>query len=132
MRRDLRVAVYGLALGYILSWIGFTNYDEVHTMFALTDARLWLAFGFGAVLAGIGFRSRRGPPPNKRLHPGVIPGSLLFGLGWAITGVCPGAAWAQLGEGQLAAGVSLLGLLIGTWLYGIAHRRLFRWDRCTK
>jgi uncharacterized membrane protein YedE/YeeE len=128
MRRDLRVAVFGLALGYVLSWMGFADYEEILAMFSFESPRLWLAFALAVVVAGIGFRYDRRAAPHRPLHSGVVPGSILFGIGWAITGTCPGSALTQLGEGQLPAAISLVGIFVGTWVYGLVHKRYFRWD----
>jgi hypothetical protein len=46
-----------------------------------------------------------------------MPGGLLFGAGWVLAGACPGTAIAQLGEGRLAALFTVLGILLGVWLY---------------
>lgn len=128
MRRDVRVAAFGLALGYVLSWMGFADYDEILAMFTLQSPRLWLAFALSVAVAAIGFRYDHNSAPRRPLHPGIVPGSLLFGIGWAITGTCPGSALTQLGEGQLPAAISVLGIFVGAWLYGLIHRRFFRWD----
>ncbi len=128
MRRDVRVAAFGLALGYVLSWMGFADYDEVLAMFTLESPRLWLAFALSVAVAAVGFRYDHGAGPRRPLHPGTIPGSILFGIGWAITGTCPGSALTQLGEGQLPAALSLLGIFVGAWMYGLLHNRFFRWD----
>ncbi|HET6585875.1 MAG TPA: YeeE/YedE thiosulfate transporter family protein [Nannocystaceae bacterium] len=120
--------MFGLALGYVLSWMGFADYDEIVAMFTLESPRLWLAFALSVAVAAIGFRYDHHSAPRRPLHPGIVPGSLLFGIGWAITGTCPGSALTQLGEGQLPAAISVLGIFVGAWLYGVAHRRFFRWD----
>lgn len=54
--------------------------------------------------------------------PGLVWGSALFGVGWALSGVCPGTALAQVGEGQLAGAVVVLGILGGAWLKVRASR----------
>ncbi len=128
MRRDARVAAFGLALGYVLSWMGFADYDEVVAMFSLESPRLWLAFALAVMVAGIGFRYDHRSAPLRPLHRGIVPGSIVFGVGWAITGTCPGSALTQLGEGQLPAAISVLGIFVGAWLYGRIHKRFFRWD----
>jgi hypothetical protein len=33
----------------------------------------------------------------------------------------------QLGEGKLLAGITVLGIFAGNWLYSLAHERFFRW-----
>ena len=54
----------------------------------------------------------------KVYHKGVIIGGLMFGIGWAITGACPGPIYAQIGAGYPVAMLTLMGALIGTYLYG--------------
>lgn len=45
-------------------------------------------------------------------------GSALFGIGWGLTGVCPGPAIAGLGAGNWPLLMSLAGLLAGAWVHG--------------
>jgi uncharacterized membrane protein YedE/YeeE len=131
MRRTLAVLVLGLLLGYTLARLGFTDYGQVQRMFTFADARLFLTFAGAVALTAAGFAalSGRARHPPRPLHKGVIAGALLFGIGWALTGACPGAALAQLGEGQLAALVTLGGICLGTLAYRRVHARWFRWDR---
>ncbi len=60
----------------------------------------------------------------KIFHKGLIYGGLLFGIGWAITGACPGPLFAQIGGGYAAVSVTLLSALAGTWCYGSLRHRL--------
>ena len=62
--------------------------------------------------------------PDKAFDKGQIYGGLLFGLGWAITGACPGPLFAQIGSGFLAIIVTLLSAIAGTWTYGALRSRL--------
>lgn len=126
----LRSALMGLLMGLTLSFVGFTNFDEVHKMFLLSDLRMLFTFAGAVVFATIFFRYFvEGMPPSRKLmHPGIIPGAFLFGTGWAVTGSCPSIALVQLGEGQLVAGFTVLGILLGVWIYRPIHRRFFRWD----
>lgn len=126
-----RTAVVGLILGFSLSWMGFADWGEVHRMFTFADLRLFLTFVCGVALTGVGFAvlARRRALAPKPLHRGTVAGAVLFGVGWALTGACPGAALVQLGEGQLAALVTLAGICAGTLLYRPIHARFFGWDR---
>ena len=51
-------------------------------------------------------------------------GGIIFGLGWALGGACPGPMFALLGAGFLPMVVAILGALLGTWLYGILKDKL--------
>jgi uncharacterized membrane protein YedE/YeeE len=62
--------------------------------------------------------------PQKNFHWGNVYGGLIFGLGWAITGACPGPLFAQIGSGFLVIVVTLLSALFGTWLYGLFREKL--------
>jgi uncharacterized protein len=62
--------------------------------------------------------------PTKEFNKGQIYGSLMFGLGWAITGACPGPLFAQMGAGFSVIIVTFLSALAGTWLYGLIREKL--------
>lgn len=111
-----RVFLPGLILGFTVSRLGFTDYRELHRMLLFRDLRLFLAFAAALALSVLFFallkgRLKLGP---VRLHPGVVPGSIAFGVGWALTGACPGVVLAQVGQGILPALVSLAGVLAGS------------------
>ena len=40
---------------------------------------------------------------KKEMNKGVVIGGTIFGIGWAITGACPGPIFAQIGTGEWAA-----------------------------
>ncbi len=61
---------------------------------------------------------------DKTFNQGQIYGGLIFGLGWALTGACPGPLFAQIGAGYSAVGVTLVSAVTGTWLYGLLRERL--------
>ena len=60
----------------------------------------------------------------KPFSKGQIYGSLLFGLGWAMTGACPGPIFAQIGTGLISGFVILASALLGTWTYGFFQEKL--------
>jgi len=51
-------------------------------------------------------------------------GGILFGLGWAMVGACPGPIFILLGSGFLSVSLILLGAILGTFLYGVFKDRL--------
>ena len=56
----------------------------------------------------------------KRMGTGAryILGGIVFGVGWSLTGACPGPLYALLGSGVLTMGAALLSALLGAWIYG--------------
>lgn len=61
---------------------------------------------------------------KKEFNKGQIFGGLLFGLGWAITGACPGPLFAQIGTGATVIIITLLSAIAGTWVYGYFRDKL--------
>ena len=51
-------------------------------------------------------------------------GGTLFGLGWALTGACPGPLVALIGSGATVFVVAVLAAVAGTWVYGVVRPRL--------
>ncbi len=60
----------------------------------------------------------------KEFHKGNIIGGLLFGLGWALTGACPGPLFALIGSGHFIIVLTLLCAIFGTYIYGIFRDKL--------
>ncbi len=130
LQQHIRYAAFGLLMGLFLSFIGFTNYGEIHKMFIFADWRLFLTFAGAVALSMVGFfvLARGQYIPKKNFHKGTIPGSILFGVGWALTGSCPSIALVQLGQGYLPAVFTIVGIFLGAWAYKHVHREFFRWD----
>ena len=51
-------------------------------------------------------------------------GGILFGLGWAMVGACPGPIFILLGAGFMSVGLILIGAVLGTFLYGVFKDKL--------
>ncbi|MDH5446718.1 MAG: YeeE/YedE family protein [Gammaproteobacteria bacterium] len=123
-------ALMGLCMGVILAGIGFADYDELHRMLSLQDSRMLLSFVLSIAVAAVMFLlfKKHFTTQKKMFHPGIIPGSVLFGTGWAICGACPAIVFVQLGLGKLPALMTLVGIFVGVKLYRLVHARYFRWD----
>ncbi|MFO0695603.1 MAG: YeeE/YedE thiosulfate transporter family protein [Polyangiales bacterium] len=123
----LRSLAIGTLFGFGLGKIGFASWDEIHAMFTFADLRLVLTFAVcvSIVAALWVVLLRRGPIPfgSRSIHRGTVPGSLLFGIGWAVTGACPSIAFVQAGEGQLGALVTIAGIVLGNYLYSRVNER---------
>jgi hypothetical protein len=126
----------GTAFGFVLSRSGAADYDYVQGMFLFQKFQLYGIIGTAVAVTAPGLwllkrrgRTAFGEPltvkPKPR-HPGNVLGGVLFGAGWAITGMCPGPILVNIGEGKLYALGALAGVLCGTTLFGVFYERLQR------
>ncbi|MFF8942458.1 YeeE/YedE thiosulfate transporter family protein [Streptomyces sp. NPDC014864] len=119
----------GLALGYVVTNIGFGDFAELNRMFTFQDLRMLYSFAGAVAIIVVAFalvRVRRTP---GRIHAGVIPGAMLFGTGWAISGGCPTIPIIQVASGYLPAFATIAGVAVGMWLCRWASNRFFQFDR---
>ncbi|MCK6534131.1 MAG: YeeE/YedE family protein [Polyangiaceae bacterium] len=118
----------GFALGLALGFIGFGDFTEVHRMFTLQDARLYLTFAGAVGVTALGLRLFvRVPLESTRLHRSVPLGSVLFGVGWALCGACPGIGMVGVGQGALPVAVALGGMIVGIRAFDFVNARWLRW-----
>ena len=118
----------GTVFGFILSRSGAADYDFIQGMFLFTEFQLYgiLAVGVGLTAPGIWLIKRRGRTLSgrpvsielKALHRGNVTGGLIFGVGWSLTGMCPGPILVNIGEGKVYAVAALAGALVGAGLLG--------------
>ncbi len=130
LKQYLFYAFLGIAMGFVVARIGFADYDELHKMFIFADLRMLYTFAGAVAIAMLVLLpfSKRIPKQHKIFQPGTIPGSMLFGFGWAVCGACPSMVFVQLGSGKVAALMTLVGIYIGVLLHKKMHARYFRWD----
>jgi len=62
--------------------------------------------------------------PKEKSISRYIFGGIIFGLGWAMTGACPGPLFVLLGYGVYPILIVIVGALLGTTLYGIIKHKL--------
>jgi uncharacterized membrane protein YedE/YeeE len=119
IEQHINHGLFGLIMGVTLSCTGFTSFEEVHKMFTFADLRLLFVFAgaVGLTMVAFAILARGKNIGKKHFSKGTIPGSVMFGVGWAITGSCPSIALVQIGEGKLAALFTLFGILTGVWAY---------------
>ena len=117
-------------MGFVIARIGFADFGEVHRLFTLVDLRMLLTFAGAVGLAMLGFLilAHGHKLQEKFLHKGTVPGGMMFGTGWAITGSCPSIALVQFGAGYMPAAVTMVGILIGAWVYKEMNGRVFYID----
>lgn len=63
-------------------------------------------------------------PPEPRLDRNLVLGSVLFGAGWGLAGLCPGPAMASITWGGVGGAVFLAAMLVGMYVTPLLRRRL--------
>lgn len=116
--------VIGAAFGFTLDRIGATNPGYIIRMLNLSDLHLMrtilMGIGvasvltFASLLAGI---IDPGHLSVKTAYVGVFVGGILLGLGWALSGFCPGTGLTALATGRIDALFFILGGLVGAAAY---------------
>lgn len=62
---------------------------------------------------------------DKKLSiPRYLFGGIIFGLGWALTGACPGPMFIMIGHGYAVFLIVILSALLGTYAYGLIQHKL--------
>ncbi len=126
----------GLVFGFLLSRGGASDFDYIQRMFLLSDFQMYGIIGTAVVVAapfmfvlrrrGRGFRGQPLEFRPKPVHRGNVVGGAIFGVGWVLTGYCPGPLLVSLGEGKLYAVGAFAGMLTGVWLVARFYEPLQR------
>jgi uncharacterized membrane protein YedE/YeeE len=133
--KNIKYLIAGTFFGIVLVKAQVISWFRIQEMFQLTSFHMYGVIGTAVVTGMISLqlikrfniKTIQGEPISvapKTFNKGQIFGGLLFGLGWAITGACPGPLFAQIGTGVTVVGVTLLSAIAGTWIYGALKSKL--------
>jgi len=127
----------GVAFGIVLTKSEVLSWFRIQEMFRFQSPRMYeiivsaivVAAASVALIKRLSAKTVSGEPidiPPKTLGHGVryAAGGTIFGLGWALTGACPGPLFALVGNGITVMLAAILSALVGTWLYGVLRSRL--------
>jgi len=127
----------GIAFGFVLSRSEVISWFRIQEMFRFQSFRMYGIIGSAVVTAAVsvalikrsGIKSVAGERisiPAKPLGSGIryAAGGTIFGLGWALTGACPGPLFALIGNGVTVMIAAVVSALVGTWAYGWLRPRL--------
>lgn len=131
----LKYMIVGTLFGIVFVKAEIISWFRIQEMFRLQSFHMYGVIG-SAILVGMvsiqlikryRLRSMQGEPivlKDKEFRRGQVIGGFIFGLGWALTGACPGPLFAQIGSGYSVVLVTLLSAVAGTWVYGRWSHRL--------
>ena len=133
----IRYFILGCLFGIVLIKSEVVSWFRIQEMFRFQSFQMYGVIISAVVVAGLsiallklaGVPTLAGEPiaiPPRRLGRGYRYwiGGTLFGVGWALTGACPGPLFALTGAGLSVYAVVALSALAGTWVYGYLRPQL--------
>ena len=131
----IKYSLVGIVFGIVFVKAEIISWFRIQEMFKLQSFHMYgvigTAVGVGALSVAlikkykIKTLQKETIAINKKpFTKGNIYGGLLFGLGWAMTGACPGPLFAQIGAGIGSISIVIASALLGTWTYGYFKEKL--------
>ena len=134
--KGLKFIIAGILFGIIMVKSEAASWYRIQEMFRFQSFQMYGIIGTAVLLGVIAvylikkyhLTDTQGHPilfHNKdKRWPKYIIGGTIFGLGWALAGVCPGPIFVNLGYGYLTMVVVIAGALLGTFTYGVVKHKL--------
>ena len=133
-KQNLVVQFGGNLFGFGLAYSGMTKQEIVLSFLQLKDLGLMFVMGGAALVTFFAInivpRILKKPPFGDQFKPrkaaisrNVIIGAVIFGIGWGISGQCPGSAVASIGTGNYWVLIGLVAMFIGAYLRGLIDEK---------
>jgi len=127
--RNVVLFIGGIIFGFGLAWGGMSKPEVVLSFLQLKDYGLVLLMGAATVTTFFAInvvpRFLKEPilggkfkPRTRALSRNTIVGAIIFGIGWGLAGLCPGAALASLGIGNLPVLAGIASMFVGAYVMG--------------
>ena len=134
--RLLRFLVVGILFGIVMTKSEAVSWFRIQEMFRFQAFHMYGIIGVAVVSGAVmHFLIRKGKMKNilgdevvfadkPKTYTASILGGTIFGLGWALTGACPGPLYTLLGQGNWIILVVIFSALLGALAYGALRPRL--------
>ena len=134
--RILKYIFVGILFGIIMTKAEVISWFRIQEMFRFQSFHMYGMIG-SALFIGIPMVQFIKKRQLKDIHyqpikiqdknrsiPRYLLGGIIFGLGWALSGACPGPLFAQIGNGISVFIVVILSAVLGTFVYGLIRNKL--------
>lgn len=133
---NLKFLAAGLYFGFILIKAEVVSWYRIQEMFRFQSFHMYGVIGSAILVAAVSLwlikkyhlKSLEDEPmttyPKAPTYLRYIVGGTLFGVGWALTGACPGPIAILIGSGLTVFTVVLLSAVAGSWIYGWLRPKL--------
>ena len=134
--KGLRILLAGIIFGIVLTKAEVVSWYRIYEMFRFESFHMFGVIGSAVILGIIAIQIIKRfnlndfdgnpiaiPEKNKVFWPPLI-GGTIFGLGWALTGACPGPIYIIMGNGYVVFIVVFISAILGTFFYGLVKDKL--------
>lgn len=133
--KNLKYLLFGVLFGVVLTKTEVVSWWRIQEMFRFQSFHMYGVIGSAVVVGMISVwilkkthaKSLEGEELTfgvKKFDKGNIIGGLIFGIGWGITGACPGPLMALVGSGITIMVLAIISAIAGTWVYGLLRNKL--------
>jgi len=132
----LKYLLVGILFGIVMTKSEAISWFRIQEMFRFESFHMYGIIGTAVILGliihqimkSIGMQSMEGSAPKwkepKSAKIRYIAGGTIFGLGWAMTGACPGPMFTLLGHGAASMLLVIGAAILGAFVYGVLSNRL--------
>lgn len=132
----LKYIALGIFFGIVSTKSELISWFRIYEMFRFESFHMYGTIGSAVLLSYISnqcirrfnIKDIQGEPiffsQKEKSVTRYILGGMIFGVGWALTGACPGSLYVLVGNGAYMVLVVILFALMGTWLYGLLRDKL--------
>ncbi len=134
--RYITYLAIGVFFGIVMFKSEAASWFRIYEMFQFGSFHMYGIIGSALVLGIIGVQiikrkkikpldgSEMSLKPKDKSVARYLIGGIIFGLGWALAGACPGPMYVLAGAGYVSILVVIFGAVAGTFLYGLVKGRL--------
>lgn len=128
--------IIGVFFGIVMFKSEAASWFRIYEMFQFQSFHMYGLMGTALAVGVIGVQYiKKNSVKNINNSPIIIPdkeksvpryliGGIIFGLGWALAGACPGPMFVLTGAGYFPILIVILGAVVGTWIYGLIKNKL--------
>ncbi|MBL7778533.1 MAG: YeeE/YedE family protein [Chitinophagales bacterium] len=134
--RLIKFLLVGIVFGIVMAKSEAFSWYRIQEMFRFQAFHMYGIIGIAVVLGVIGvalikktgLRDFAGNPilfhPKDKSYARYLVGGTIFGLGWALSGACPGSIVVNIGYGYLTFLIVFAFALLGTFFYALIKDKL--------
>jgi uncharacterized membrane protein YedE/YeeE len=132
----IKFLLIGVVFGIVMSKAEIISWYRIYEMFRFESFHMYGVIGSAVILGAslvyimkkLKLKSFDGEritfSPKNMSIPRYLIGGTIFGLGWAMTGACPGPMFVLLGKGVMSIVIVIFAAIFGTFLYGVLRDKL--------